>query len=58
MELCYTPKEAFALLKISRNVGYELLRTRKLKSVSVGRIIRIPHTALEPFLEGIDPKTR
>jgi excisionase family DNA binding protein len=58
-ELCYTPAEMCRILKISRNKGYELLRTNAIRHIRIGSIIRIPHSAIQEFLgEGIDSAAR
>lgn len=49
----YSPDEVFGpIIPISRNVGYEMLRTKKLRSVRCGRRIIIPRSAIEDFLGG------
>ena len=45
-----SPSEAFALLGISRGLGYELLRAGKLRSVRAGRRILIPVAAIDEYL--------
>lgn len=45
-----SPAEAFALLGISKGLGYELLRTGKLRSVKAGRRILIPVAAIDEYL--------
>jgi excisionase family DNA binding protein len=46
--------EAAALLQISRNSAYELVRSRLLHSVRIGRRIVVPKTALLFFLKERD----
>lgn len=38
------------VLRIGRNQAYELVRSRTIPSVRIGRSIRVPRTALERFL--------
>jgi len=45
-----SPDEAFGLLGISRGLGYELLRSRQLRSVRAGRRILIPVAAIDEYL--------
>ena len=39
------------VLKIGRNTAYTLLRSGQLKSIRVGRLIKIPRSALEEYLQ-------
>lgn len=39
------------VLKIGRNTAYTLLRSGQNKSIRVGRLIKIPRTALEEYLQ-------
>jgi excisionase family DNA binding protein len=41
-----TPEAAGAFLQVSRNTTYELIRSKALRSVRFGRLIRIPKDAL------------
>jgi len=41
-----TVEEVCAYLRVSRNVGYELVRTGAIRSVKYGRLIRVPKAAL------------
>jgi excisionase family DNA binding protein len=50
--LVLKPREAFELLRVSRNTGYELIRTGALRNVRVGRSFLIPRSALIEFLSG------
>lgn len=38
------------ILSISRNTAYELVRSGKIRSVKIGRIYRIPRSAVEDYL--------
>lgn len=39
-------------LGVSRNTAYALVRSGALRSIRVGRQIRVPHSALEDYLNG------
>ncbi|MFE0689012.1 helix-turn-helix domain-containing protein [Streptomyces xiamenensis] len=45
-----TVPEAMAALRISRNKIYDLMRTKKLPSFTIGRARRIPATAVRTFM--------
>lgn len=49
--LALTVEEAGALLGISRDLAYDLVNTRQLPSVRLGRRIVVPRRALEQLLE-------
>ena len=49
--LCVTVPEAAAMLGISRNFAYQLVREGKLPSIRFGKRILIPRVALEKMLE-------
>ena len=55
--LVLTVKEVAKLLGISKNTAYRLVRSKKLRSIRVGRQIRISRIALENYLNGIEPST-
>lgn len=44
-------EELMPLLDIGRNTAYELVRSGRLRSIRVGRQVRIPKNALIEFLE-------
>ncbi len=44
--------ELMPILGIGRNIAYELVRSGRLRSIRVGRQVRIPKNALIEFLEG------
>ncbi len=48
--LCVTVPEAAAMLGISRNFAYQLVREGKLPSIRFGKRILIPRLALEKML--------
>ena len=52
LPLALTVKEVAKLLGISRNTAYRLIKSKKLRSVRVGRQIRVPRSALEEYLNG------
>ncbi len=54
--LCITVTEAAAMLGISRNFAYELVKQKQLPVVKFGKRILIPRIALEKMLEGCDEK--
>ena len=45
-------EELIPILGIGRNTAYELVRSGKLRSIRVGRQVRIPQNALIEFLGG------
>ncbi|GAA0694152.1 hypothetical protein GCM10010193_56100 [Kitasatospora atroaurantiaca] len=45
-----TVPEAMARLKISRSTVYDLIRTRQLASITIGRARRIPAHALTALI--------
>lgn len=45
-------EDLMPLLGIGRNTAYELIRSRQIRSIRVGRQIRIPREALLEFLDG------
>ncbi|MFD5620630.1 helix-turn-helix domain-containing protein [Streptomyces yangpuensis] len=46
-----TVPEAMARLKIGRSALYDLLRTRRLASLTIGRARRIPARALADYVQ-------
>ena len=46
-----TVPEAAKLLRIGRNLAYDLVARGEIPSVRLGRVIRVPRTALEQWLE-------
>jgi excisionase family DNA binding protein len=48
--LLLTVEEAASLLRISRNLCYELIRQHQIPSLRLGRLIRVPRYALEAWL--------
>jgi len=47
----YSVDEVAALLRVSRMTIYRLVHDKTLASVRVGRQFRIPHAALENYLQ-------
>lgn len=45
-------EEPMPILGIGRNTAYELVRSGRLRSIRVGRQVRIPKNALIEFLGG------
>ncbi len=50
--------ELMAVLDIGRNTAYTMLRSGQIRSVRIGRQIRIPRDALVDFLRGEVKPTR
>ncbi|MYS25286.1 MULTISPECIES: helix-turn-helix domain-containing protein [unclassified Streptomyces] len=48
-----TVPDVMARLKVGRSTVYELLRTRRLTSVTIGRSRRVPASAVRTFIEGL-----
>ncbi|MFB8780045.1 helix-turn-helix domain-containing protein [Streptomyces albogriseolus] len=46
-----TVPQAMARLKIGRSALYDLLRTRRLASLTIGRARRIPAHALDDYVQ-------
>lgn len=51
LPLALTVLEAGQVLRVGRNVAYELVRSGQLRSVRVGKNIRIPRDALAEYLK-------
>lgn len=51
LPLALTVPEAAAALRVGRNTAYQLVRCGKLRSIKVGRQLRIPKTAVQEYLE-------
>lgn len=51
-EPAYLVKEIAAHLRTEQSVIYNLIRDGKLRHVRVGRLIRIPESALREYLAG------
>lgn len=53
-KLCLRVKDAAAMLGLSRNFTYELVKQGKLPMIKFGKRLLIPRAALEKMLEGGD----
>lgn len=51
LPLSLTVSELAQALRIGRNSAYQLVNDGTIRSIRVGRCIRIPRTAVEQFLE-------
>jgi excisionase family DNA binding protein len=49
--IVYTVEEAADVLKISRWKVFELIRTEALRSIKIGGLRRIPHVAIEQYIQ-------
>lgn len=56
-QLLYTPKEAAAVLRFGRSTVYELMADGALKYIKRGRSRRIKRSALEAFVDSLEPQT-
>ena len=45
-------EDLMPILDIGRNTAYELVRSGRIRSVKVGRQIRVPRDAVVEFLQG------
>lgn len=52
--LLLTPEQAAEALGLGRSRVYELMRDRRLRSVTVGRSRRIPYTSLLDFIAHLE----
>ena len=50
-DLILTVEEAAGMLRISRGLAYEMVRTGRLPSIRLGRRLLVPRSALERMLE-------
>lgn len=48
--LVLTVEDLAQILAISKNTAYELVRSRKIRSIKVGRTYRIPKAAVDEYL--------
>ena len=46
-----TVSETAGLLRISRNLAYELVTRGEIPAIRLGRVIRVPRAALEQWIE-------
>lgn len=54
LPLVLTVEEAAKVLRIGRSSAYEATRTGQLPVVRIGRILRVPRTAIEEMLRASD----
>ena len=54
----YRVKDAMRLLKLSRTVIYEQLRTGRLRSVQQGRVRLIPAGAIRAYIQLLENEAR
>jgi excisionase family DNA binding protein len=54
----YGVPEVMALLSLSRKTIYELIRSKRLRSVTQGRRRLIPHAAITEYVELLEHETR
>jgi excisionase family DNA binding protein len=47
-----TPGDIMRVLRVSRTTAYGYIRSRRLKSFKIGRLVRIKAEDLERFIEG------
>jgi excisionase family DNA binding protein len=47
-------EDVMTVLDIGRNTAYELVRSGKIRSIRIGRQLRISKDALEAFLRGVE----
>ena len=50
-DLILTVEEAAGMLRISRGLAYEMVRTGRLPSIRLGRRLLVPRSALERMLD-------
>ena len=49
--LLYKPPQVAEILNLGRSKTYELITTGQLKSIRIGRAIRVPASALREYVE-------
>ena len=54
LPLVLSVPELAAVLHIGRNAAYELVNTGKIRSIRIGKNIRIPQSALLDYLNSTD----
>ena len=52
LPLALRVKELMPILGIGRNTAYELVRSRQIRSIKIGRQIRVPRDAVAEFIGG------
>lgn len=53
MERLYTVKEVQEILKVGRSFAYKLVQTGEIKTVRVGRCLRVRATDLEKYIAAL-----
>lgn len=53
MKMLVTVEEMATMLGIGRTVAWELVRTRKIRSVKIGRTRRVPLTEVEAYVASL-----
>lgn len=53
MERLYTAKEVQVILKVGRSFAYKLVQTGEIKTVRVGRRLRVRATDLEKYIAAL-----
>lgn len=56
-KLLLTPEEAGAALGVGRSRVYDLMRTRQLPSVRIGKSRRVPAAAVRAFVDQLTEET-
>lgn len=51
LPLVLSVPELAAILQIGRNSAYELVKSKKIRSIHIGKNIRIPQSALLEYLQ-------
>ncbi len=58
MERLYTVKEVQEILKVGRSFAYKLVQKGEIKTVRVGRCLRVRATDLEEYIAALAPNKR
>jgi excisionase family DNA binding protein len=58
MDEYLTPQDVMRILRVSRTTAYGYIRSRRLKSFKVGRLVRIKADDLQRFIEGKPSKKK
>lgn len=45
-----TVKELMDYLAVGKNTAYELLKSKKIKSIKIGRVYKIPKTEVQEYI--------
>ena len=52
LPLALRVEELMPILGIGRNTAYELVRSQQIRSIKIGRQIRVPRDAVAEYLRG------